>query len=116
MDRTNVNVRFEPIAFRHLAPPAGFIDADPHAWACWYYYILARKRYEEMCDNIVYEGELDLTGDFLGLFKGVAKLYGVAPEGMAKCWQMVDMQCYLQNLPLLPDEEKYRFNRVIIVS
>ena len=99
-----------PPLYVDMVAPRGFLDQYRESHALWYYYTLARKAYEEIiADPIVLEGDRDPTANFRQLFTSIAKLYGVQPEAMAKCWPQIDMQCFALNLPKLPDEERYRF-------
>lgn len=99
--------------FTQYNMPIGFLVKDSACHALFRYYLMARQTYEtHVLDPIVYEGEKDPEYNFKQLFSSVAKMYGVEPEHMTKYWINVDMQCDLLGLPLMPDEEKYRFDRV----
>lgn len=109
----NNKARFskEPIVFHELVIPNGFLDEYLETHALWYYYLCARKTWEDKVDSlIVLEGDDDPTVNFKQLFTTIAFLYDVNPENMANCWPQVDMQCEALNLPQLPKEERYRFN------
>lgn len=108
-----MKIQFNVPRFHDYAPPNGFLPYDAENNGLFYYYLLARKAYEETIKDIfVFEGELDPTANFRQLFISVATAYGVPPEAMAKCWPAVDMQCDALQLPRLPDEGRYRFNRI----
>lgn len=110
---TTMRLKFDTPRFFDYAPPNGFLPYDAPNNALFYYYLLARKAYEEIIlDPLVLEGERDPEANFRQLFTSVAIAYGVKPEEMAKCWHNVDMQCHALDMPLLPDEERYRFNRI----
>jgi len=111
----NNKSRFEktPIVFEELIVPNGFLDDYLESHALWYYYLCARKTYEDKIENpIVLEGEDDPTVDFKRLFKTIAFLYDVNPEHMVNCWPQIDMQCQALNLPQLPKESRYRFSEI----
>lgn len=112
------DITFEPILFVGYIMPNGFLDRSRESHALWFYYLHARRTWEEFVqhDPIVYEGELDPGFNFRQLFESTARMYGVRPESMAKCWGMIDMQCRALQLPKLPDEERYRFDRAIVLN
>lgn len=111
-------IQFEPILFPGYIAPNGFLDRSRESHALWFYYIHARRTWEEFVEHapIVYEGELDPGFDFRQLFISVARMYGVRPESMAQCWSMIDLQCRALQLPTLPNEERYRFDRAIVLN
>lgn len=116
-DSKTVNIVMRPMRFVHYTQPMGFLDMTDECFALWYYYVLARKAYEEIVlDPMVYEGDKDPTTNFQQLMTSVAKLYGVQPEGMTKCWKQVDAQCWAMQLPKMPEGEKYRFDSPIIIQ
>lgn len=105
-----------PPFFTGYIQPNGYLDASREAHGLWNYYLCARNTYEtHVIDAVVFEGEADATTNFKQLFMSVAQMYGVQPEAMAKCWNMVDRQCEYLELPQLPNEERYRFDRTIII-
>lgn len=114
-DNPFANTPVEIKLFPELIAPNGFLSPMRESMACWYYYVLARRNYEEMKDALFLEGHADPTFNFRQLFTSIAKMYGVEPEGMAKCWTEVDMTAFGLGLPRLPDEERYRFNRPEII-
>ena len=85
------------------------------AHALMFYYFHARKMYEEvnLQDRLVYEGDPDPQADYFSLFKSVAIRYNVTCEQMAKFWDSIDLACALNNMPRLPNEDRFRFNKVI---
>jgi hypothetical protein len=106
-------IQFHPPIFPSLIAPHGFLTNKRQTHALWYYYLSARQAYENIVvDPIVYEGEDDPSADFRQLIERIAIIYGVSVEEMVKCWDVVDMQCFALKLPKLPDEERYRFNRI----
>lgn len=107
---------FDMPVFPEYEAPNGFLDNYLESHALWYYYLLARNTWERQVDKpIVLEGEKDPEPNFHQLLQSIAHVYGIKLEGMVKCWPQIDKQCELLGLPKLPDEERYRFNRPIIV-
>lgn len=105
-----------PPFFLAYMQPKGFLDDSREAHGLWNYYLCARNTYEtHILHAIVFEGEKDPRTNFQQLFTSMAEMYGVQPEAMAKCWDMVDAQCFSIDLPKMPDEECYRFNRINVV-
>lgn len=111
-------ITFEPILFPGYIVPNGFLDRNRESHALWFYYLHARGTWENNVQNNpwVYEGDLDPGFNFRQLFNSIALIYGVEHSAMAKCWPMIDLQCLALQLPTLPDEERYRFNRAIILN
>ena len=103
--------------FSDYVIPRGYLDTHRESHALFYYYLCARSTYERVVlDPVVLEGDKDPEANFAQLFTSIAELYGVQPEAMAKCWDLVDSQCRLLNIPKMPDEDKYRFNRVDVIT
>lgn len=112
-----MKIDLNPPFFLGYQQPYGFLDSSREAHGLWNYYLCARNAYEtHNFDVIVLEGEKDPEVNFQQLFTSMAQIYGVQPEAMAKCWKMIDLQCVSINLPKLPDEERYRFNRVSFIT
>ncbi len=97
--------------FEMYIMPNGLLTPDPVEHALFYYYVNARKVYEDFILNqpIIMEGDPDPEYNFRQLFTSTAALYGVKPEEMYKAWSVIDRQVLSLNLPLLPDEYQYRF-------
>ena len=97
--------------------PEGVLTGDIHCHALFYYYLHARKTYETYVLNtpIVYEGTKDPEYNLEQLFKSTASLYGVDPTNMAGWWPLVDKQCLLMGLPLMPEGWKYSFHSASFV-
>lgn len=117
--RTDNPFKDQPVAiqlFPELIIPNGFLSPIRESMACWYYFVLARRNYEVQQDAIFYEGHRDPDFNYRQLYTSIAKMYGVEPEAMAKCWGEVDKTAFALGLPLLPDEERYRFDRQHIVT
>lgn len=117
--RTDNPFANQPVAiqlFPELIAPNGFLSPTRESMACWYYYVLARRNWEECKDALFIEGHDDPSFNFRQLFTSIAKIYGVEPEGMAKCWKGVDLTAFALGLPQLPDEERYRFDRVEVIT
>lgn len=103
--------------FMGYVEPNGFLDMEAETHALWNYYLCARGAYERTVKHVIaIEGEDDPQANMLQLAKSMAELYGTTLEAMMKCWDRVDKQCDYLGLPRLPDEERYRFNRAIIVK
>lgn len=112
-DKDKLQLTFNMPSFNAYLVPVGFLIEDRACHALWYYYLIARQTYEtHIHDPIVYEDDKDPEYNFKQLFTSVAKAYGVRPEVMCKFWKNVDFQCRTLELPLLPDEDKYRFNQI----
>lgn len=113
MRKSLINVSFRMPIYTFLIAPNGFLTHDKECHALWHYYTLARKNYEEEFKDtlILYEGDLDPKYDNRQLFISIATAYGVQPESMIRFWPNVDLQCNVLQLPKLPDEDRFRFNR-----
>lgn len=110
------NIKFDPPYFMGYIYPNGNLDSFPETHALWNYYLAARGTYERtVVDPLVLEGQKDPVGNYRQLFESIATMYGVTPSQMAKCWQMIDNQCDYLRLPKLPNEERYRFDRIDII-
>ncbi len=106
------NIIFDPPLFLGYMQPNGYLDQHRESHGLFYYNLIARNAYEKhISDSLKVEGELEVSPNFRNIFKSVATLYGVQPEAMAKCWDMVDAQCRILKIPALPNEERYRFDR-----
>ena len=97
--------------FEQYIIPNGLFTPNPVEHALFFYYVNARRTYEEhvLDAPIVMEGDSDPEYNFHELFNSIAGLYGVKPEEMIQAWSIIDRQCEAINLPLLPDEYQYRF-------
>lgn len=105
-----IDITFNPPTFGEYEQPKGWLIREPACHALFYYYLIARRNYEEhIKDPIVYEGDLDPEVNFKQLFSSIALAYGIEPEKMLKFWSNVDLQCGILDLPKLPEE--YRFNK-----
>ena len=103
--------------FNGYITPNGFLTNDLATHALFRYYLSARYWWEKEQENLLaYEGEVDSSVNYQQMFSSIARLYGVEPEYMAKFWHNVDMQCRALHIPLLPDEDRYRFNKPIVIS
>lgn len=110
------NIVFDPPLFLGYMQPYGFLDQHRESHGLFYYNLIAHYTYEmHVRDSLKLEDEPEEQPDFRNIFESVATLYGVTPEAMAKCWDMVDMQCQVLEIPTMPDEERYRFNRVDVI-
>ena len=103
-----------PFFMGYTTKAGGCLPDLPEAHALWYYYVLARRQYEEI--EIGYEVQYDLgqvsSGvNYKQLADTIAWMYGVKLYEMIRMWQYVDAQAKLLSLPLLPDTERYRFNK-----
>lgn len=110
--------QLEVIMFPQYVRPNGFLDSSAECHALFWYYVNARRTYDEYYEKmeVVLEGEKDPTTNFAQLFQSIAFLYNVNPGSMAKCWDMVDMQATSLGMPLLPDENGYRHREIIVVN
>ncbi len=108
-DKTKIS--FHPPTFQAYETPQGWLQHDAACHALFYYYLIARRNFEEhIKDPIVYEGDADPEVNFKQLFSSIAIAYGVQPEKMLRFWSNIDLQCGVLKLPKLPEE--YRFNKV----
>lgn len=98
--------------FEQYIIPLGLFTPNPIEHALFYYYLNARRTYEEhvLDSPIVMEGDSDPEYNFHELFNSIAGLYGVKPEEMIQAWSIIDRQCEVLDLPLLPHEYQYRFS------
>jgi len=94
----------------------GLLSGARESSALWLYYLYARNLYEEIEHGIVYEGEKDPEPKFKELITSIAKLYDVKPEDMTNAWDEVDMVCIAKNLPTMPRDDKYRFDKPAIIT
>ncbi len=115
--------KYEPPIWPHLCIPNGHLDDSVEAQALWYYYLCARQTFEAHEADFQLIGDVDtsdmpVTTNYLQLFTSIAMIYSVEPAAMAKCWDMIDSQCWLTGLPKLPTDDKYRHNKIpeIILS
>ena len=115
-EKTGVVVQWQVPLFLHHQEPYGRLLPEPECHALWYYYLLARKNYEEEQDPIVLEGEDDPVYNYHQLFKSIATSYGVEPEKMVKFWKYVDAEAFANALPLLPKNEGLRFDSVVEIE
>lgn len=111
-----MQIKLNPPFFLGYQQPHGYLDSSREAHGLWNYYLCARNAYEtQVVYPLSFEGERAAEPDYRQLFTSLANVYGVEPDSMAKCWDMVDMQCVSLDLPKLPNEERYRFDRSIII-
>jgi len=94
-----------PVFTQYIAPNGG-LDSQKETHALFYYYLLARKAYEEEKDAIVYEGDKDPEFNHMQILKSVARWYTVDVHHMVNAWKAVDLNCLMHDLPKLPN--KYR--------
>jgi len=109
-------IESEVILFLEYQIPHGALQPCAECHALFYYYLLAQRNYEMEKDVIILDGQMDPHYHYHQLFKSIATMYGVQPENMQNFWGFVDKQCELINLPKLPDLEKYRFNRKLVIN
>ena len=88
-------LRFEYKTWPSLTHPRGPLPRDKRAQACWYYYTLAQKLYEQVGDSIedqfgTLEGDLWLDKRYRQLAKATAIIYQLeSPDEFAKFWKYV---------------------------
>lgn len=111
--QSGMTVVFDVPVFQDYVAPKGFLVNDIACHALFYYALTARGAYERWILEwtLQYEGNETTVPNFRNMFENIATMYGVNPERMSKHWSSVDMQMIALNLPQLPDEERYRFNR-----
>lgn len=107
--------QIELTIFADYIKPNGVFTHEIETHALFYYYLIARRTYEEnvLVERIVLEGDKDLQVNFQQMFESVASMYGIDPSAMSRRWEIIDQQCLLKELPLLPNEDKYRHNAII---
>jgi hypothetical protein len=115
-NRRRMRVVLDAPFFKEHTAPLGFLAQDQSCQALFHYYLIARTNLEKQADPLVYEGERDPEYDYRSLFKSISVIHATTPEAMSKWWSNVDMECRMRQLPLIPDEERYRFNRVIEIQ
>ena len=94
--------------------PHGFLPPDPEAHALMMYNLMARSVWEREVQNpIHYEGtnENYHGPDFRALLKHVSIWYSCRADAMVRYWPAIQKQCEASDIPMIPDEERYRFNR-----
>ena len=105
-------IAYLPIFIGYMEPD-GFLPPEPAAHALFLYNLTARRLWEQEIDNpIHYEGtnEKYHGPDFMMLYKRIAQWYSCEPELMGRFWQEVSLQCEREGVPMVPNEERYRFN------
>ena len=97
--------------FEQYIIPHGLLTPNPIEHALFFYYLNARRTYEEYVIDtpVLYEEDSDPAFDFEQLFTSIAALYGVKPEEMIQAWNVIDRQCDVLNLPKMPYDYQYRF-------
>jgi len=101
--------------FTEYEQPNGFLTRDRACHALMYYALTARKAYEDI--DLGYEIQYDdpnvlwNRANYRQMFTSIAMLYDVEPEQMARFWDCIDMQFFALDLPTLPNEDQYRFNK-----
>ena len=107
--------QIELTIFGDYIKPLGVFTHELETHALFYYYLIARRAYEENIKDepIVYEGHKDPEVNFQQIFISVASMYGIEPSAMSRRWELIDQQCLLAGLPLMPNEDKYRHNAII---
>jgi len=101
--------------FHGYDKPKGWLDPHIACQGLFYYYLIARRNYEEERAGIVLEGDDDPVYNYTQLFSSIALAYNTQPEVMAKFWRNVDMQCWALQLPKMPEGGKYRMNGKAII-
>lgn len=112
-------IRFDVPRFVHYIKPNGFLCDHPACHATFYYNLTARLSYEEnelgfglQMEGEGFENVLWNRSNFRQAWETISMMYGVTEADMVRHWQCVDMQFFAMDKPGLPDEERYRFNRV----
>lgn len=112
-------------AFFHLFPDyhrpiGGLCNFEQHreCHALFYYAVTAREMYEAhvLGRAIEYEGDASITPMFRRHFEHVGNLYEVLTDIMSHHWHCITLQSQLCKIPILPDEERYRFNRACVIN
>lgn len=112
--KTGNRMRIAATFFDDYTAPSGFLNKHPACHALFYYHALARQNYENIVEDPLFlEGHLDPEANFSQLFASVAIMYNVEPETMIQFWPDVNMQCRALQMPMIPDEYRYRHNKVI---
>lgn len=98
--------------FDDYTTPEGFLAGHPACHALFYYNAVAHGTYERtVVDPMYLEGQLDEQPVYDRLFASIAIMYNVEPETMVQFWPDVAMQCSLLQMPVMPDEDRYRHNK-----
>jgi hypothetical protein len=88
-----------------LTTPQGELPKDVRAQACWYFYTLAQKLYEQLGDSTedqfgLLEGERWMDPHYVQLARSVATLYRLeSPDEFAKFWPYVERQALALGFP-----------------
>ena len=94
--------------------PHGYLSPEPEAHALFMYNLMARSVWEREVQNpIVYEGsDTHYHGpDFRLMLERIACWYNTLPERMVRYWPAIIKQCEAKDVPMVPDEERYRFSK-----
>lgn len=107
-----LGLKLEPPLFLNYQQPHGFLPPDRRAHGLWYYYLIARKKWEQEPDHggIEYEGEVYYY-KYDQLIESVAVLYDTDPSELTKFWDYVDKQCVAEEMPLAPQEIRFHSGR-----
>jgi hypothetical protein len=101
---------------KYEVPYGGLPKGEIAAHALFRYYTIARSNWERVNTQIRYEDEREDVINYRQLMSSIATMYNTTPERMVKFWPAVDWTCTMHSLPKLPDEERYRMNRTIVVQ
>lgn len=116
-NKKDFNITWYGQRFTQYEPPYGALPKnEPAAHALFHYYVTARSNWERVNTEIRYEDEKEDQINYSQLMKNIGRAYGVEPEDMIKHWKAVDFTCTMHNLPKLPDEERYRMDRPIVIK
>ena len=108
-------ITMQPQLFNDYLMPKGWLVNEMGCHGLFFYYLRARNNFEQETGGIILEGENDPKYNYRQLFTSTSLCYGISPDNMVNYWHNIDMQCDKLNLPRLPDLEKYRMNRTVVV-
>ena len=107
-------INFNAPLYPDFEKPTGWLcnrHLNRECHALFYYSITARYAWEKCVrgDAIIYEGAPDPQVNFETLIKSIAFLYNVKLTEMVQHWPCVSMLHHDLKIPILPDEERFRF-------
>ena len=105
--------------FASFIAPSGYLTNDVECHALFMYNLVARTNWESFIQNpIELEGDKPrVPPNFRRLYESIASWYRVhPPETMSFFWDQVTKQCFASDCPMIPNEERYRFNKPMVLS
>lgn len=111
-----------PYFIQHTTVMGGLLPYNNiEVMALFYYTQLAINYYRdrESPNAIIYEHDKHAAVNYHQLFGNICKMYDVKPERVIKYWNIIDKQFIHMGMnldELLPNDEKHRHNRPLIIT